>query len=284
MRPSRPIYLTIAALATLTLLFSGWRLAQRIEAWNETKGRTIFYFFPVETTGFTFAGQPVTISDDLNDAGEGEVLIEYGGDTLRIPVTVPNDLAIPLLARHAKLAEAPRLRVRREGPVVRGFRGRPERREDHHAPRRGRPHTVRCRGKGRPVRPRDRGGLGLGRGPPRSLGLHVPRVPTRGRVEHRDPPLPRERQGVLPPPGQGGARGPPPPTRRDDELEEGTWQFDAAIPLMGGRTPSITSEQQALRSAGWTLPVASLCIVVMMFSLGFAFAPRRRWAGDEKAH
>jgi hypothetical protein len=41
-----------------------------------------------------------------------------------------------------------------------------------------------------------------------------------------------------------------------DELKEGTWQFDAAIPLMN-RPPSITNEQQALRNAGWTLPVAS---------------------------
>jgi Na+/proline symporter len=42
------------------------------------------------------------------------------------------------------------------------------------------------------------------------------------------------------------------------------------------RPPSITNEQQALRNAGWTLPVASASVVVLMISLGFAFAPTRK--------
>ena len=68
--------------------------------------------------------------------------------------------------------------------------------------------------------------------------------------------------------------GDPPPQRRDDELKEYTWEYQAALPLMN-RPPGITHEQQALRNAGWTLPVASCAVLGIMFSLAWAVAPAR---------
>ncbi len=41
------------------------------------------------------------------------------------------------------------------------------------------------------------------------------------------------------------------------------------------RPPPITHEFQALRSAGWTLPVASASVIFIMFGLAFALAPNR---------
>ena len=102
MRPRRPVFLALAAASVVTLIFSGWALANRIERWNETNGRPIYYFFSVDTTLFTFAGKPVEVRDELNDEGEGEVIVEYGDDTLRIPVTIPNELPLPGLARHSE--------------------------------------------------------------------------------------------------------------------------------------------------------------------------------------
>ncbi|MEZ6319350.1 MAG: hypothetical protein R3B49_11470, partial [Phycisphaerales bacterium] len=70
-------------------------------------------------------------------------------------------------------------------------------------------------------------------------------------------------------------KGLPAPTRDPDELAERTWQYDAAV-AMSPRPPSITPEYQALQNAGWTLPVASGSVLVVMFSLAWALAPARR--------
>jgi hypothetical protein len=81
---------------------------------------------------------------------------------------------------------------------------------------------------------------------------------------------------------QADLAGEPLPERPADELREGSWQYQAAIPLMN-RPPAITNEQQALRNAGWTLPAASASVVVLMLSLAFALAPGRRWRKEERA-
>ncbi|MEO1511044.1 MAG: hypothetical protein AAFU70_03135, partial [Planctomycetota bacterium] len=70
-------------------------------------------------------------------------------------------------------------------------------------------------------------------------------------------------------------KGLPEPERDPTELDEGTWQWDAALRVMP-RPPAITHEEQALLSAGWTLPAASLGALGFVVSLAFAFAPQRR--------
>ena len=75
-------------------------------------------------------------------------------------------------------------------------------------------------------------------------------------------------------------RGEPMPERAEDELREGTWQWDIALRLMP-RPPSITKENQALLNAGWTLPVTSAAALSLLVSLAFAFAPERRTADTE---
>ncbi|MEZ6241854.1 MAG: hypothetical protein R3B57_02325 [Phycisphaerales bacterium] len=69
-------------------------------------------------------------------------------------------------------------------------------------------------------------------------------------------------------------KGLPPPVRDPDELKEGTWEFQATLPLMN-RPPSITKERQALRESGWTLPTASASIIGIIACLAIALAPSR---------
>lgn len=282
MRPRRPIPLAIAAVATAALIISSWQLAKRIEAWNETNGRAFFYFFPVETTRFTFSGKPVEIADDLNDAGEGDVVIDYGDDTLRIPVPIPNDLPLPGLSRHADWL---RFHVFAGAEKNQSFEEFRDAMDDGEITSRlvavvRSPFAASVKdglfgletdkdwGWGE-VR-RDRWAFTffefLPEGGWRTETL---RFPETGKAFYRRQ-IKAEKEGL------------PPPVRRDDELKEGTWQFDAAIPLMN-RPPPITSEMQALRSAGWTLPVASASIVAIMFGLGFAFAPGRSKAAPDAA-
>jgi hypothetical protein len=274
MRPRRPIPLAIAAVAGVLLIVSTWQLAERIEAWNEANGRAFYYFFPVETTRFTFAGKPVEISDDLNDAGEGDVVIGYADDTLRIPVPIPNDLPLPGLSRHADWL---RLHVFAGAEKHQTF-------EDFQAAMDTGEITSRLVAVVRSpfAEPVKDGTFGLeteedwGWGevrrdrwmftfyeflPDGGWQTETLRFPETGKAFYRRQ-IKAEKEGL------------PPPVRRDDELKEGTWQFDAAIPLMN-RPPPITSEMQALRNAGWTLPVASASVIAIMLGLGFAFAPSR---------
>ena len=69
-------------------------------------------------------------------------------------------------------------------------------------------------------------------------------------------------------------KGEPEPQRADDELKEYTWQWGAAIKVTN-RPPPITQERQALRDAGWTLPVAAAGFLMLVVSFFFAIAPAR---------
>ncbi|MEM9373172.1 MAG: hypothetical protein AAGA55_05965, partial [Planctomycetota bacterium] len=65
------------------------------------------------------------------------------------------------------------------------------------------------------------------------------------------------------------------PEREPGELTERTWQYGAALKVMP-RAPAITFENQALRAAGWTLPVASTYVLGLVFGVFFGLAPARR--------
>ena len=201
-------------------------------------------------------------------------LIAYGDETLRVPVTVPNELPLPLLARQAGWL---RLHVFAEAEKGQSF-------EEFDADLQSGAKTSRLVAVVRtPFGAEAKEGL-FGLETEEDWGWGEVRRDLWAFTFHEFLPEGGFRSETLRFPESGRAfkrrqtralrDGLPPPTRRKDELKEGSWQLDAAIPLMN-RPPSITSEQQALRSAGWTLPVASVCVVVIMFSLGFAFAPQR---------
>ena len=64
------------------------------------------------------------------------------------------------------------------------------------------------------------------------------------------------------------------PEREPGEIREYTWQYGVALKL-SPRPPAITMENQALRNAGWTLPVSAACVLGIFVTLFFAFAPVR---------
>lgn len=273
-RPGRLFFFVLACASLATLIVSAWTLANRIERWNETNGRQLYYFFPINTTLFTFNGSPVEITDELDEQGNGEVLVSYAGETLRVPVSIPNDLPLPGLARHSSWLRFNAFGAPEKGQSFEDFRAALD--EGRVRPRLvavvRTPHAEPTREGNFDLETEEDWGWGEVRRDRWVFTFHefLPgggwrsetlRFPESGNAFYRRQ-VKAEREGL------------PPPTRRDDELKEGTWQLDAAIPLMN-RPPSITNEQQALRSAGWTLPVASVSVVVLMVSLAFGLAPRR---------
>ncbi len=70
--------------------------------------------------------------------------------------------------------------------------------------------------------------------------------------------------------------GRPIPERNPDELQPGTWQFQAAMLVMPtGSAPNDLRQRPAFAAVGWTLPAASISLVVAMLSFALAVAPSR---------
>ncbi|MEZ6165288.1 MAG: hypothetical protein R3B67_12745 [Phycisphaerales bacterium] len=74
-------------------------------------------------------------------------------------------------------------------------------------------------------------------------------------------------------------KGEPEPQRSDDEIQEYTWEYGAALKVTN-RPPGITLEKQALLNAGWTLPVAASGFLLLVVSFCFAIAPDRVTESD----
>lgn len=277
---SRIICVAVALVALVVLAFSSYDLAKRIQAFNLDAHRPLYYFLRIgdDRTEFVHAGREVALTWDLDDdTGEGVVHVQYGDDTLNLPVAVPEHHALPGLARFRDwlglffFAEGTGMEFEafregvREGTIP------------------ARLVIVTREPLGDTLKEgrfgfdldntnfvdvvRDRWWFGYYEFLPEG-GFEVSR---RKFPEH---PNSLTRRQVY-----AEQHGEPIPQRNPDEIEPNTWRYDAAVRLMN-RAPNVDFEHQALRNAGWTLPVASVSVVVLIVSLAFAFAPRRVRAED----
>lgn len=53
-------------------------------------------------------------------------------------------------------------------------------------------------------------------------------------------------------------------TPKANELKEGSWEYTAALYLMPKGGPTLTFDKSPVEAAGWTLPVAALCGIVLL--------------------
>ncbi len=213
------------------------------------------------------------ITDELDEQGEGDVIITYADDTLRLPVQIPQPLPFPGLARHADWF---RIAQFAEGTGIDFEEFERRLAAGEITPR----LVVVTRNPFTVERDETRFGLeheqdwGWGEVrrdlwtfsfhellPEGGFASHTLKFPESGARFYRRQ-IKAERAGL------------PPPVRDEDELKEGTWEFQAALPLMK-RPPGITKERQALREAGWTLPVASASIIALIACIAIALAPTR---------
>jgi hypothetical protein len=243
---ARALGLSIISLAVFAL--SVVVMAQRVAAHYQAQPRPLFAFKTINDREFTFAGRPVSLTDE----GQGEetvLVLRYGDQTVRIPAGVaPKDPQLPGLVRHGDW-----LRVYRFAE-----RGRSDPQEfqnliEHGADR----LAVVSR---RPISGPDQRNNIVWRN---DWKFEFRELLPDGSIRDETLLYPKVRPNRAAKPGQ---------------LQEGTWEHDAAMTLMPtfGR-PNVSFTTDALHTMGWTLPAAAFSGLVLMFALVFLFAPRGHW-------
>ncbi|MEQ9206447.1 MAG: hypothetical protein RLN78_03690 [Phycisphaerales bacterium] len=272
----RTILWIIAGLSLITLIFSSYTLAKRINAFNAERDAPLFSFRDVQEEAFLFMDNPFTIKEITID-DKPFVQVEYAQDELLLPVIIPPKqplptlydrqrewLSIMILADRAGMTLeemeskidsgeiVPRLILATRTPF--GVEPAKDKRFDS--------IEIEHNESWGEVR-RDLWRFDFYEmNPDGTITVHDPkRFPESGKSLQR-----RQNYAKL--------KGEPIPQRDPEDLVEYSWQYGAAIKLTP-RPPAITMENQALRNAGWSLPTAAACILILIASVFFAIAPPR---------
>jgi hypothetical protein len=275
-RKGRAVLWILALIALVTLGVSGVALAQRISAFNADRDAPMYAYIQVAKTEFDFYDHHASISEATID-GRDYIRIDYADEELLLPVEVPPTQPLPTLYERHKdwftvLLFADRADMSMPEFVEGVETGRVEARivVATRAPFGAEPpkekkfdsiehEKDRMWGESR----RDLWLFSFYEfKPDGTITIHQPlRFPESGASLLR-----RQNYAKL--------RGEEIPQREPGELREYTWQYGAALKL-SPRPPAITMENQALRNAGWTLPVAAASVLMLFVCVFFAIAPAR---------
>lgn len=272
-RPVRPVAPVVAAVSLLLLLASISLLGLAIARYQRDSGRRQYYYDPIDATSFSLGGLPVTIREEVDEQGRGELIVTYAQDELRLRVEIPNPNAFPLVIRHedwfrlVRWADGTGMSIQ-EFDAARASGERPE----HYV------IVTRALGPGAPA-----GGWGeVWRNewvfnlytflpPPDGSPAGVGGGFERERFEYPESPRAFARRvdaAIL--------KGEPPPERNPRELKEDSWQYGAAMQVMPpGAAPPHTFNRGVLMENRWLVALASLSIIALMFSTAIALAPPR---------
>lgn len=224
-------------------------MAHRVSSYNWASDQKLYMFNPVNGREFIFADRAVTVTDEQMPTGEG-VVVRYGDEVLRLQATIdPLSDQLPNLVRHKHWMQVLRF----------AEHGRTTTREADERVRRGEVPDRLVIVVRNPPRGAD----------PDSWGQVWRKLWTFDLYEFQPGGgFTHERLGY-----PTNRRNEPP---KAGELEEGSWQFYAALFVMptGSRpTPKFTND--ALKSMDWTLPAAAASMLMLMGSLAVFAAPKR---------
>jgi hypothetical protein len=276
LRPRRTLPWLIAGVSLIALIVSSVLLAQRVRAYNESSVNSVFAFIEVNNPEFEFFGRPVSLTETEDTEGRHAVLITYGDDELKVAVTVEPRRNLPgFFNRHADWLRMVFF-ADRSGLSMDEFEARMNRDEIE-------TRLVVVTRTPYGADPDEPGLFGLEQERNESTA-DVRRdqwrfdfyelEPDGGLTVHQPLRFPESGKSLLRRQNQAKLAGEPIPQRDPGEIVERTWQYGAALKVMP-RAPAITFENQALRAAGWTLPVASGSVLGLVFGVFFAIAPAR---------
>ncbi len=247
-RPSRPLALVGLFVSMAALLVSVGLMSRKVNAYYATSEHTLWMFDPVSDREFTYAGRPVSITDEDTPDGRVVVNVRYGDSIERINATIPPLPAqVPGLARHQDWFRA--LRFAEHG-----------KRDFREAKREIDAGEIK-----------DRMVLVVRRPPP---GMNPDAL---GRVAQKEwmfdlyelkpeGGFAIQRLGWPESEREARARGASGQGPNTSKLQEGTWQYYAALMVMPIKpTPRFTGD--AVRAMGWTLPSASFSALAVVASV-----------------
>ncbi len=258
--------LIVAAVALLVFGISVQQLWTRVARANKETPPTIFYFKPINQTEFSFGPKRVVIEDEVAEDGSGELTIRYGEDALVLPISIPvrfdelpglsshSDWLQILLLQENQSFDRERALIEREAGVA----------------------NARCIIVTRHQRP------GMD---PETFGevfksdwqfSFYEFDPAGGFIMHPKLGYPESDRAFARRLSRAKREGKPAPERSESELKAGTWEFHAAMFVMPkGSGPGGFPTRPALEAVSWTLPTASVSLVVAVFCIAMAFAPSR---------
>jgi hypothetical protein len=248
-------------------------MARRVATFHQENRREVYAFQTVNDREFEYGGRAVTLRDE--EAGDNTFLVaRYGDEELKLRATIPGDSRLPGLLPHQDW-----LRVLRFAAAT--------------------GHSLdQLRAKMASGEVRDRLVI-VTRTPeagsePSSWGETNRRAwkfdfyefKPEGGFDHERKSFPNQSRPRVKAEWSNVLSSEDPvftvkrPPRAADELEENTWQFQAALQVMPpARAPNPRFTNDGLHAMGWTLPATSISILALMTSLVIAGAPRRRIAG-----
>lgn len=258
---SRPKALTFAAVSAATLALSSYTLFDRIQSFNADNPKPVFLMQAAAGLSYTYAGRPVSLEPEIDDAGEGTITLRYGDESQVIPVAIPNSLDLPGETRFEDWLRVLRFVEAEAGADPAEVARRVEFGEA----------DERLVVVTRTPTPEDNEGM---------LGIQLPEgdwgygevlrrrwvfdfyeLTKQGTIE---------RETLLFPTTKYYEQ------HIEGELKQGTWQYDAAFRVMPtGSTPKHNFTEAALVEAGWPLGVSGASILILIGSMLVLLAPDR---------
>lgn len=276
-RSRRVLPWTIAAVSLVTLSLSTYLLAERVRAYNESAVHSLFAYVEAVNPEFDYLGRHVEISEDTTEELGHVLRVRYADDELLLPVAVETRQQLPgLFNRHADWMRL-LFCADRAGMSMQEFEDRLARDEieTRLVVVTRTPFGIDANKQGVFGLEQDENDSTANVRRDRWLFDFYELSADGGFIVHQPLRFPESGSSLLRRQNNAKLKGEPIPEREAGELKERTWQYGAALKVMP-RAPAITFENQALRAAGWTLPVASASVLGLMFGIFFGIAPARK--------
>jgi len=275
-KKGRGIWWSLFGISLIAIAIAGVSLAQRIGAYYKQVDHPLFAYIQVASSDFNYAQREVTLREVTREDGSLSLVISYGDERLDLDVVYPPKHALPTLFDRQREWFTMVFFADRAGMTLKEF-------DDRIASDQIRPRLA--------IVTRTPFGLeptkaprydSIAREQNMSTG-DVQRDQYRydfyefnrdGTITHEVKRFPESGKSFMRRRVNAELKGEPEPQRADDELQEYTWEYGAALKVTN-RPPGITLEKQALLNAGWTLPVASAGFLLLVVSFVFAIAPAR---------
>ena len=229
---------TLLTLGTLGFVACVLVMSRRIVDDLRARPRPLFLFREVDQREFTYAGRRVSLTDATIEGGP-YVMLGYGDQKVQLHATRPSNYDLPGLGKHADW-----LRVL---SFIDSTGMDPDQAEalsrEGKVPDRLAVVTKSLRAGANPDT--------WGEVWKHDWVFEFHELRPDGAIQ-------RQRLGY-PSPGSKGAR--------EDQIQEGSWQYNAALHLMPKGGPTLTFRQSPVAAAGWTLPAAALSAVIGLVSL-----------------